>query len=271
VILVPDVPIEVVEMLHDINEDAMWETEDDYGWNIFQWMQWGLREDMSPEILRFFLKKAPRLICDEKQEENETPLEFFLHGQDELTEQIVAILECSPHATAMLLANHFSGKRVVPTAVLKCALDNAFIYERQRREIFGLEFKIDGRSFCLASKLFEHLHPENLKLFHRYLKTFANGRLTRMKDDSETQHGTYPIDKTSLTCCVLFFLAKMEHIEEENDDNSDDDDDDDSIALVLDKGQMWQKVLGDQSRRHFKANKERQFAYLYHAIDSVIK
>lgn len=148
-ILVPKVPLRVVERLLEINETgaanyALWSDEDANEWNIFQWMQWANLTTISPEILTFLVRKAPFAVCDVHAEKTESPLYFFIAaGERKLTEQVEAILSASLCATSTVLSNHFTGERKVPAAVLNFALDAALRRERAGRSIFGWVFTHD--------------------------------------------------------------------------------------------------------------------------------
>jgi hypothetical protein len=86
VILADNVPTEAVQMLLEMNEDAINETEDHWGWHIYHWMQWADLKNISSDILRLFLERTSGdLICEENAF-FESPLEFFLGlGQNSLT------------------------------------------------------------------------------------------------------------------------------------------------------------------------------------------
>jgi hypothetical protein len=239
VVLLSDLPIEVLRELLRIYPGALHEREVDFGWNIMQWIQWGRgwnpQYKVAPEVLRVILTEAPEFAVEEKVEENLSPVYDWILRDPE-SEQVKAILETSREATAFVLSKHFAASYAerqrfqddytVPEKLLEFALNCALQWESEGEDVFSLSLDIDTRpdeteNFTLANQLFEHLESKRIKLFHRYLKIFVSGKEAYLAERAAPR-----VDKKSLTCCVLYMLAKCSG---END--------------KMDKREWWQKYL----------------------------
>jgi hypothetical protein len=249
VILIDNVPPTVVSALLEVNEDALWATDNDLGWNTLHWLQVNEKHMVSPEILEMLLEINPHMVVEEERAHtNESPLYYFIRCNPD-SDQVKAILERSNYAVAMLLILHFLGKEIVPPSLLKLTLSRAL--ETGPRSIFGLEVGYgseDPEYYILVQTLFEHLDPTNVHLFHSFLKAFVTGKEKWIKELQGKRHHFMrrnaikdeSVYQRSVSCCVLYLLAKLgpEDIFDGRrvDRNS-------YTGFSVDRGKSWQQYL----------------------------
>jgi hypothetical protein len=245
VLLIDDVPAKVIRKLVKVNPDALNACEAHHGWNTLQWLQWANQTETSPEILCILLERRPEFAIQEKAEEKLAPVYHYMR-HNPLSDQVKAILETSNEAVALVLAFHFSGEEPIPIPpkLFKFALNRAYKLEKSGHSIFDLELRYrysmgDGGTFTLVEKLFQHLNAMNSKLLHRYLKAFVVGRRTYLSHDGGRKDClSRVVDKNSLTCCVLYLLAKLEPTAVQDTGSGGR-----NITYNFDRGEFWQKYL----------------------------
>jgi hypothetical protein len=225
VILVPEVPLDIVQELLRVYPGAIEEREHDHRWNILQQIQWADMDTISPEVLRELLERYPESVLEEKLEENETPLTFFL-SKNPHSEQVKVILEClrlkDMVRTLMDYYHIYDGH--ITSEALMVILDRASDLERETLDLerdhegiffWEVEFDDDEEESIGATTLFHFIFNHFVKtsdrdLFHRYLKALVKGR-------RESGYGISDVvDESSLTCCILYVLALKDLEDEEN-------------------------------------------------------
>jgi hypothetical protein len=240
VIVIDNVPLNVVSALLKVNPHALTVTDSDEGWNTLQWLEVMDKPMVSPEILGMLLDIAPELVVEENiasRPSDVGPLYYFVrHNPD--SDQVNAILESSDYAVAMLLTFHFLGTEIVPPSLLKRTLNRALEVDSNR--IFGLEYWYgEEKQYSLVQTLFEHLDPSNVDLFHSFLKAFVTGREEYARRRRQKRYFMLDIedekvDQSSVSCCVLYLLAKLEP--SIVDTYSD-------YAFSFERGKLWQQYL----------------------------
>lgn len=210
-LLVPGVPDNVIQRLIALNPDALGFVEEDHGWNTLQWMLI-LPEDLeniSPNILRTLLTQGDDEWAIEEEEcNNNIPIEWFIQNSGPVSEQVKAILDCSPYAVAWVLKHHYTGEREAPTKLVTLALNSAYEWETgspggffDRHLLKAETDDEEGGKETLLEVLFAHLQSDKVRLFHRFLKTKAKSIIESRLDSMCTTRTDVDtrIDTTSVT------------------------------------------------------------------------
>jgi len=206
VLLVRDVPVNVVERLLQICPEAVDDREPDHGWNTLGWVT-TLRysvDDLCPQILRILLCRDSKMAV-ESCGTNESVIGTFRGPPDSpISEQMKAILKYSPEAVSYILAKNYNGEEPFDDDLVLAAFNAAKEHERNGSNVFLLRVEVDpdDPSFTLLHVLFESLDETKTEVFEEYLKGYVEASCEHKGDCSLPFQGN--VEVSSVTDCVLY-------------------------------------------------------------------